>query len=86
MAGNLPSADQQAGKPGSDTNGACAAGKQSCGAAAQPGAHAVPGVGSRIKAALEELWIAAFAWIPTPVGIALRLLGFPSERDASPDT
>ncbi|MTJ93753.1 MAG: acyltransferase [Desulfovibrio sp.] len=76
MPGNLPSSDSQSGKPASDINGACAAGAKSCGAAAQPGAHAAPGVGSRVKAALEELWIATFTWIPTPVGIALRLLAW----------
>lgn len=27
----------------------------------------------RLAAALEELWIATFAWIPTPVGILVRL-------------
>ncbi len=29
--------------------------------------------GRRFAAALEELWIAFFAWVPTPVGILLRL-------------
>ncbi|MCX4309825.1 MAG: acyltransferase [Desulfovibrio sp.] len=33
-----------------------------------------PGFGQRIKAALEELWISAFGWIPTPAGSAIRLL------------
>ena len=74
MAGNLQSSDKQGDKPVADARDACAAGAKPCGAAAQPGAHAAPGVGSRVKAALEELWIAAFGWIPTPVGIALRLL------------
>lgn len=74
MAGNLPSSDPQGGKSVSEASGLSAAGATSCGAAAQPAAHAAPGVGSRVKAALEELWIAAFGWIPTPVGIALRLL------------
>ncbi len=27
----------------------------------------------RIKASLEELWVALFAWIPTPLGMILRL-------------
>lgn len=27
----------------------------------------------RVGAALEELWVAMFSWIPTPVGIVLRL-------------
>ena len=75
MAGNLPSSDPQGGKSVSEASGLSAAGATSCGAA-QPGAHAAPGVGSRVKAALEELWIAAFGWIPTPVGIALRLLAW----------
>ena len=38
--------------------------------------HRAPGLFSRVSAALEELWVAAFAWIPTPVGIALRLLAW----------
>lgn len=46
---------------------------QSEGKAAQPKPHAGPGLFSRVSAALEELWLAAFAWIPTPVGLALRL-------------
>ena len=29
---------------------------------------------SRLRAAWEELWIACFAWIPTPLGLALRWL------------
>lgn len=33
-----------------------------------------PGFGQRLKAVFEELWIAAFSWIPTPIGVALRLL------------
>lgn len=28
----------------------------------------------RLVAILEELWVALFAWIPTPLGMALRLL------------
>lgn len=31
---------------------------------------------ARLAAALEELWIALFAWIPTPAGIGLRLLAW----------
>ena len=30
----------------------------------------------RILSALEELWIATFAWIPTPLGMLLRLLAW----------
>lgn len=30
----------------------------------------------RLLDSLEELWIALFAWIPTPVGIGLRLLAW----------
>lgn len=30
----------------------------------------------RFAAALEELWISCFAWIPTPVGILLRLFAW----------
>ena len=44
--------------------------------AAQPKPHAAPGLFSRVSAALEELWLAAFAWIPTPVGLALRLFAW----------
>lgn len=32
--------------------------------------------GRRIAAAAEELWIAFFAWIPTPLGILLRLFAW----------
>lgn len=35
-----------------------------------------PGMGQRFAAALEELWIAAFAWIPTPLGMAARLFAW----------
>ncbi len=38
--------------------------------------HSGPGVCARIAAALEELWIFLFAWLPTPLGIALRLLAW----------
>lgn len=31
---------------------------------------------ARFARALEELWIAAFAWLPTPVGVALRMLAY----------
>lgn len=31
------------------------------------------GLASRLRDALEELWLAAFAWIPTPLGLAARL-------------
>lgn len=44
--------------------------QQACG---QP-----PGISARLGAALEELWIAMFSWIPTPLGIALRLLAWRS--------
>lgn len=30
----------------------------------------------RLAATLEELWLALFAWIPTPLGLALRLLAW----------
>lgn len=35
-----------------------------------------PCVGTRLAAGLEELWVFLFAWIPTPVGILLRLLAW----------
>ena len=31
---------------------------------------------SRLRSAWEELWIACFAWIPTPLGLALRWLAW----------
>ena len=31
---------------------------------------------SRLRAAWEELWIACFDWIPTPLGLALRWLAW----------
>ncbi len=31
---------------------------------------------SRLRAAWEELWIACFAWIPTPLGLTLRWLAW----------
>ena len=31
---------------------------------------------SRLRAAWEELWITCFAWIPTPLGLALRWLAW----------
>lgn len=30
----------------------------------------------RLRAALEELWLSLFAWIPTPVGVLLRLAAY----------
>ena len=38
--------------------------------------HGAPGWCRRLGAALEELWIALLGWIPTPVGLALRLAGW----------
>lgn len=35
-----------------------------------------PELAARIAAALEEFWIALFAWIPTPLGVALRLFAW----------
>lgn len=35
--------------------------------------HSAPKLLIRIKRMLEELWIFIFAWIPTPLGILLRL-------------
>lgn len=34
------------------------------------------GAAVRFRQALEELWIAIFAWMPTPIGIGLRLLAW----------
>ena len=39
-------------------------------------AHGAPGWRRRLGAALEELWLALLGWIPTPVGLALRLAGW----------
>ncbi len=36
----------------------------------------MPGIMQRMTQALEELWIAFFSWIPTPVGTALRWLAW----------
>lgn len=36
----------------------------------------MPSLSDRIAAACEELWIALFAWIPTPVGVLIRLLAW----------
>lgn len=35
-----------------------------------------PGLKDRLLAALEELWIAMFAWMPTPLGMAARLFAW----------
>lgn len=35
-----------------------------------------PGLARRLALALEELWIALFAWVPTPLGQALRMLAW----------
>ena len=32
--------------------------------------------GQRIKGALEEAWVALFGWVPTPLGIVLRILAW----------
>lgn len=41
-----------------------------------PAAPAAPGPAARVFAILEELWIALFGWIPTPLGMALRTLAW----------
>lgn len=41
-----------------------------------PGAPSAPGPAARFAAALEELWIALFGWVPTPLGMALRTLAW----------
>ncbi|WP_298996798.1 acyltransferase [uncultured Desulfovibrio sp.] len=72
---------------GAQTRGAAAETSVSAGPSAQPEVqpgvkaappkpHAGPGLFSRVSAAFEELWVAAFAWIPTPVGLALRLFAW----------
>ncbi len=92
MVGDLHSSPAEGGKAAADSQRAGAVGVQSHGAAdaassrtaqqedaAKPhtaAGHGAPGLFSRVSAALEELWLAAFAWIPTPVGIAMRLLAW----------
>lgn len=48
------------------------------GAAPPPGSAPAPAKGptpaARLAAALEELWVALFGWIPTPLGVGLRAL------------
>ena len=72
---------------GAQTHGAAAETSVSAGPSAQPEAqpgvkaappkpHTEPGLFSRVSAALEELWLASFAWIPTPLGLALRLFAW----------
>lgn len=39
-------------------------------------AHPAPGWRYRLCAAFEELWVALLGWVPTPVGLALRLAGW----------
>lgn len=46
------------------------------GGSTPPPAHGAPGWRRRLGAALEELWVALLGWIPTPVGLALRLAGW----------
>ena len=46
------------------------------GSAAPVSAPAALSAWSRLGAALEEFWIALFAWVPTPLGLALRLLAW----------
>lgn len=46
------------------------------GATTPSAAHGAPGWRRRLGAALEELWVALLGWVPTPVGLALRLAGW----------
>ncbi|MDY3810295.1 acyltransferase [Desulfovibrio sp. PG-178-WT-4] len=46
------------------------------GSAAPVSAPAALSAWSRLGTALEEFWIALFAWVPTPLGLALRLLAW----------
>ncbi len=41
-----------------------------------PGGANAPTLAARCAAALEELWIALFSWLPTPLGMALRTLAW----------
>ncbi len=72
------------GAPGSSDSSGASGSCGSCGACGpgSTGGPSGPGhVGrlsaqSRLGAALEEFWIALFAWVPTPLGLALRLLAW----------
>ncbi len=46
------------------------------GSASFAAASSAPSAWSRLGAVLEEVWIALFAWLPTPLGMALRLLAW----------
>ncbi|SDG00551.1 acyltransferase [Desulfovibrio legallii] len=62
---------------GSEPSGpAAASGPSRPDEAAGTGHGGPPCLGQRLAAALEELWIALFAWVPTPLGLALRLLAW----------
>lgn len=65
--------DEKSAQPGPD---AASAAPGSPGSPGSHSSHSSPGLSSRVAAALEELWVAVFAWIPTPVGLALRLLAW----------
>ena len=72
-----PGMTQESGAAGQAVPAASSASseKGDAGGAAAPG-HGAPGWRRRLGAALEELWIALLGWIPTPVGLALRLAGW----------
>lgn len=69
-----PGMTQESGAAG-QTGPAASSETGGAGGAAAPG-HGAPGWRRRLGAALEELWIALLGWIPTPVGLALRLAGW----------
>ena len=75
-------AAKPAGPAASPRSGPSCAGPSCAGPSCSEGAgsaapvHGAPGWCCRLGAALEELWIALLGWIPTPVGLALRLAGW----------
>lgn len=42
--------------------------------AGRPPAACAPTLSARLAAALEELWVALFGWLPTPLGMGVRAL------------
>lgn len=54
--------------------GTPAPGSESPGPCASPCAS--PSVGARLSAALEELWVALFGWLPTPLGMGVRAVAW----------
>ena len=62
--------------PSAPVSSASTAAQAGPGGSTPPPVHGAPGWRRRLGAALEELWVALLGWIPTPVGLALRLAGW----------